>query len=115
MKDKFLQITYHEAMERFGSDKPDMRFDMEIVKLNEIIKNSEFKVFNDVINSNGTVACINAKGCASYSRKNLDDLTDFAKKYGAKGLAWIKLENGERRQGQVSEKKQRETSGRVCA
>ena len=95
MKDKFLQITYHEAMERFGSDKPDMRFDMEIVKLNEIIKNSEFKVFNDVINSNGTVACINAKGCASYSRKNLDDLTDFAKKYGAKGLAWIKLENGE--------------------
>lgn len=92
----FLRMSYEEAMTRFGSDKPDLRFDMEIQNITDIVRKSEFKVFADVIAENGLIGLINAKGCASYSRKQLDELTEFAKKYGAKGLAWIKfLEGGE--------------------
>ncbi len=94
--ESFHRMTYNEAMTRFGSDKPDLRFDMEIVTLNEIVKDAEFKVFSDTLAEGGVIAAINAKGCASYSRKQIDNLTDYAKKYGAKGLAWMKFEaNGE--------------------
>ncbi|MFP4368678.1 MAG: aspartate--tRNA ligase [Candidatus Kapaibacterium sp.] len=91
----FQRMTYHEAMTRYGSDKPDLRFDMEIVTITDLVKNSEFKVFADVVGSGGVVAAINAKRCSGYSRKQIDQLTDYAKKYGAKGLAWIKYEGGE--------------------
>lgn len=93
--DKFKQISYKEAMEKYGSDKPDLRFGMEIVNITEQVKDAEFKVFQDAISTNGIIAAINAENCAKYSRKNIDELTEFAKKYGAKGLAWIKIENGE--------------------
>jgi aspartyl-tRNA synthetase len=95
--EKFPRITYEEAMTRFGSDKPDIRFSMEIVNISDIVKNVEFKVFQDVLNKKqGYVALINAKGAGNYSRKQLDGLTDYAKKYGAKGLAYIKIaDNGE--------------------
>jgi len=88
-------------MMRFGSDKPDLRFGMEIVNISEEVKNAEFKVFQDALemgdkdNKIGIVALINAKGAGNYSRKQLDNLTEFAKKYGAKGLAYIKFEKGE--------------------
>jgi len=91
----FLKMPYNEAMTRFGSDKPDLRFDMEIRTITDIVKDAEFKVFQDTAASDGVVAMINAKGCAGYSRKNLDELTEFAKKYGAKGLTWIKFSDGE--------------------
>ncbi len=92
----FKKMSYEEAMSRFGSDKPDLRFDMEIVDISDEVKNSGFKVFSDVLGTkNGKIALINAKGAGSYSRKQLDSLTDFAKKYGAKGLAYIKFVNGE--------------------
>lgn len=91
----FYRMSYNEAMTKYGSDKPDLRFGLELVSLNEVVKSSEFKVFSDIISTNGSIVAINAKGCAGYSRKQLDDLTEFAKKYGAKGLAWIKIENNE--------------------
>lgn len=90
----FKRITYNEAMSRYGSDKPDLRFGMEIETITNIVSNSEFNVFTDTISEGGTVALINAKGCGNYSRNMLDELTKFAKKYGAKGLAWIKLSDG---------------------
>jgi len=90
--DKFPRISYEEAMTRFGSDKPDIRFDMEISNISDIVKDVDFKVFQDVLNEkNGYVALINVKGAGNYSRKQLDALTDYAKKYGAKGLAYIKI------------------------
>ncbi|MBM2813249.1 MAG: aspartyl-tRNA synthetase [Ignavibacteria bacterium] len=90
----FLQMSYNEAMTRYGSDKPDLRFGLEINTITDLVSNSEFKVFSDIVQSKGEVALINAKGCAGYSRKQLDELTEFAKKYGAKGLAWIKFSGG---------------------
>lgn len=94
IKTPFLRMTYNEAMTRYGSDKPDLRFGMEIKTINEIVKNCQFKVFTDTIENNGIVALINAKGCADFSRKKLDELTEFAKKYGLKGLAWMKFIDG---------------------
>lgn len=89
----FLRMSYDEAMSKYGSDKPDIRFDMEISTVSHIAVNTDFKVFSEAVKSGGVVALINAKGCAFYSRKQLDELTEFAKKYGAKGLAWIKFTN----------------------
>ena len=86
------RLTYSEAMTRFGSDKPDLRFGMELVDLTEILKNSEFKVFSSAIAANGSVRAINAKRVASkLPRKEVDKLTDWIKDYGAKGLAWTKI------------------------
>jgi len=90
----FKRLTYTEAMSRYGSDKPDLRFEMEIKTITSIVTNCGFKVFFDTAQTGGTVALINAKGCAGYSRKQLDELTEFAKKYGAKGLAWMKMQDG---------------------
>lgn len=88
----FKRLTWFDAMTKYGSDKPDLRYDMEITTITEIVQNSEFVVFKDAVNQkNGSVALINAKNCATFSRKQIDDLTEHAKKYGAKGLAWIKI------------------------
>jgi aspartyl-tRNA synthetase len=89
------RMPYKEAMERFGSDKPDIRFGMEIVNISDISGNTEFKVFNDALASRGSVRAINVKGCADFGRKELDRLGEFVKTYKAKGLAWIALKNDE--------------------
>lgn len=91
----FLRMSYDEAMNRFGSDKPDLRFGMEIADITDSVRNTEFKVFNDTIAEGGIIAAINIKGGSDMSRKNIDELTEFAKKYGAKGLAWMKFSGGE--------------------
>ncbi len=85
------RLTYAEALERFGVDNPDLRFDLELINITELVASSQFKVFADVAAGNGLVKALNAKGCATFSRKELDDLTDFVKIYGAKGLAWVKV------------------------
>ncbi len=87
----FNRITYAESMDRFGCDRPDMRFGMELVNLTEIAKSCSFKVFRSIAEEGGTVRAVNAKGCAHFSRKDLDVLTDFAVNFGAKGLAWVKM------------------------
>lgn len=85
------RMSWHEAMERYGSDKPDTRFGLELVDVAEVVKGSEFKVFVQVLEKGGRVKGINAKGCAKFSRKEIDDLTKLAAIYGAKGLAYITL------------------------
>ena len=85
----FKRLTYQEAMSRYGSDKPDTRFELEIHDIADIAVKSEFKVFASVAEKGGWVRGINAKGCSKYSRKELDDLVAFVGIYGAKGLAWI--------------------------
>jgi len=91
----FQRMTYAEAMERFGSDKPDTRFGFELVNVSDIVKNSGFKVFTGAIEGGGSVRAINAKGCgAKFSRKEIDALTEVTKTYGAKGMAWIAVEEG---------------------
>ncbi|RJQ16392.1 MAG: aspartate--tRNA ligase [Nitrospiraceae bacterium] len=90
----FQRLTYQESMERFGCDKPDLRFSLELKNVGDIVKESSFKVFLDTISKGGIVKGINAKGLAGYSRKELDDLTKEVQGFGAKGLAWIKIKNG---------------------
>jgi aspartyl-tRNA synthetase len=85
------RMTYAEAIRRFGVDNPDVRFGLELVELSGIVKDSGFKVFADVVANGGIVKGLNAKGCAGFSRKEIDDLTEFAKIYGAKGLAYVKM------------------------
>ncbi len=87
----FPRLTYQEANETYGSDKPDTRFDLKFVKINELVENSGFKVFADVVKKGGVVAGFVAPQCASYSRSQLDNLTDFAKAFGAGGLVWMKV------------------------
>ncbi len=89
IKTPLPRLSYQEAMDRFGSDKPDLRFGMELIDIAEEVKDSNFKVFVQVIERGGKVKGINAKGCAGYSRKEIDDLTKFAGIYGAKGLAYF--------------------------
>jgi len=89
------RLTYAEAIRRFGLDNPDLRFGMELCDLTDIVKTSGFKVFADVASKGGIIKGINAKGCAKFSRKEIDDLAEFVKIYGAKGLAYVKIENGE--------------------
>lgn len=89
----FPRLTYQEAMNRFGSDKPDLRFAMELIDLSDLMKNSGFKVFADTVKKQGQVKCINVKEQAEhYSRKDITKLEELAKTYGAKGLAWMKVE-----------------------
>ncbi|GAB6087967.1 aspartate--tRNA ligase [Alkaliphilus crotonatoxidans] len=86
------RITYQEAMERFGSDKPDIRFGFELVNVSSIVKDLEFKVFTSAIENGGSVRLINVKGHAeAFSRKDITSLEEYVKTYGAKGLAWIKV------------------------
>lgn len=87
------RLTYQEAMERYGSDKPDTRFGMELVNISDIVKEAQFKVFSQVVADGGHVRGINAKGCGEkFSRREIDGLVEFVKDYGAKGLAWIVVE-----------------------
>jgi aspartyl-tRNA synthetase len=89
----FPRMSYDEAMSRYGSDKPDTRFGLELVDVSEIVKDSGFKVFASAVASGGQVKAINVKGAAEkYSRKDIDALGEFAARYGAKGLAWLKVE-----------------------
>ena len=85
------RMTYAEAIRRFGVDNPDLRFGLELVELTDIVKGSGFKVFADVAAGGGIIKGINAKGCARFSRKEIDDLTSFVAIYGAKGLAYVKV------------------------
>ncbi len=87
----FARMSYQEAMSRFGTDRPDTRFGLELVDLTAIAKSCSFKVFRSIADGGGAVRAINAKGCASFSRKDLDDLTDYVTQFGAKGLAWVKM------------------------
>jgi len=88
----FPILKYQDAIDRFGSDKPDLRFDMEIVDLADTVAGTEFKVFADVLKSGGQIRALTAKKSTEVlSRKALDDLTELAKTYGAKGMAWIKV------------------------
>ena len=91
----FLRMPYNEAMERFGSDKPDLRFGMELKDLSDIFDGCEFKVFADTIKKGGSVRAICVPGAAGYTRKQVDELIDFVKIYKAKGLASFAIENGE--------------------
>ena len=93
MDTPFPRLTYKEAMERYGSDKPDTRFDIELNKLNDIFEESDFMVFKDALETGGDIRGISIPGgAAEFSRKKIDKLTDEAKHYGAKGLLWIKVE-----------------------
>ncbi|WKA60044.1 aspartate--tRNA ligase [Planococcus shenhongbingii] len=90
---KFQRMNYTEAMDRYGSDKPDVRFGLELVNVSDLVENSSFKVFSGAVQNGGQVKLINVKGqAANYSRKDIDALGEFAAVYGAKGLAWLKVE-----------------------
>src|SRR5690606_18782754 len=91
----FLRMSYFDAMNRFGVDKPDMRFGMELQDCGEIFKDSTFKVFSGTIQSGGAVKAVNIKGLADLTQGELRNLEDTAKTLGAKGLAFIKCEAGE--------------------
>jgi aspartyl-tRNA synthetase len=95
IKTPFDRMTYREALDRFGSDKPDRRFEMELVDLGETFRESSFKVFRGALDAGGVVKGINAKGFAGITIGQADELTEIAKLHGAKGLAFIKVENGE--------------------
>ncbi len=91
----FPRLTHEQAMQRFGIDKPDMRFGMELINLSEILQNSEFTVFSSALQAEGSVRCVVAEGCATYSRKQIDNLVNIARHLGGKGLAFCKVdENG---------------------
>ncbi|MEK6693706.1 MAG: aspartate--tRNA ligase, partial [Nitrospirota bacterium] len=87
----FPRLSYHESLNRFGTDKPDIRYGLELSDVSDIVADSGFKVFTDVIKNGGRVKGINAKGLAGLSRKEIDELTEKSKSYGAKGLAWMKV------------------------
>ena len=87
----FKRMTYDMAIEEYGTDKPDTRFNIKLVNVGDIVKNSSFKVFLDVLNNGGIVKAICAPGCAYMSRKEIDELTQYAGIYGARGLAWMKV------------------------
>ncbi len=95
IKVPFDRLTYREAVDRYGSDKPDRRFAMELIDLGEIFRESSFKVFRNALDAGGVVKAINANGFAGITIGQADELTEIAKLYGAKGLAFIKIENGE--------------------
>jgi len=87
----FPRLSYHEAMERYGSDKPDLRFGLPLVDITDLVAESEFRVFRQAVAEGGRVKALRAPGCATYSRRQLDELAQFAKKHGAKGLVSLAL------------------------
>ncbi len=93
IKTPLPRLTFDEAMEKYGSDKPDLRFGLEMVTLNEVVKDSEFRVFKDTIEKGGIVTSLLAKGCGDYTRNQLDVLTAFVKKLGAGGLIWMRVKD----------------------
>ena len=88
----FPRLSYHDAMKLYGCDAPDLRFGMTIEDITDIAKKTDFKVFQKVAESGGQVRGINATGCAKLSRKEIDELTTFVSQFGAKGLAWFKVD-----------------------
>jgi len=98
-KKPFPRITYDEAMAKYGSDKPDLRFGLEFVDFTKTLENSSFRVFSSTIANGGQVKGINVPGGAEFSRKKIDELTDFAKQYEAKGLVWIARQRGQNEDG----------------
>jgi aspartyl-tRNA synthetase len=90
----FHRMTHAEAVGRYGSDKPDMRFDLPLTDVTAIAAKSDFKVFKDVTSRGDVVKALNAKACGDFSRKDLEDLTAFVGRYGAKGMAWFKVKDG---------------------
>ncbi len=97
----FPRLEYTDAMARFGSDKPDLRFGMELTDLSEVLAKSEFKVFRSVIKGGGVVKAVCAPGLSGVSKRQIDEWTDTAKSFGAKGLAWLKVEDGGELNGQI--------------
>ncbi|HEI3022809.1 TPA: aspartate--tRNA ligase [Staphylococcus aureus] len=92
INDAFPRMTYKEAMRRYGSDKPDTRFEMELIDVSQLGRDMDFKVFKDTVENDGKIKAIVAKGAAEqYTRKDMDALTEFVNIYGAKGLAWVKV------------------------
>jgi len=91
----FSRLTYEEAVGRFGLDKPDTRFGLELKDISDIVKGSGFKLFSEAVKKGGVVKALNAKGCVDFSRKEIDDLTDFVTVYRAKGMAWIKVKDNQ--------------------
>ncbi|KEQ22943.1 aspartyl-tRNA synthetase [Paenibacillus tyrfis] len=95
IKTPFQRISYADAMGKYGSDKPDLRFGLELQDVSDIVAESGVQVFANIIKKGGQVKALNAKGCAAWSRKEIDDLGVFAARYGAKGLAWMTYKDGE--------------------
>jgi aspartyl-tRNA synthetase len=94
LSEPFPRLTYADALERYGSDKPDIRFGMELADLTELVRGVDFRVFTEPIAAGGRVRAIVAAGCAGYSRRELDELTDFARRHGAGGLVHLAIEPG---------------------
>ncbi|MDY7033369.1 MAG: aspartate--tRNA ligase [Thermodesulfobacteriota bacterium] len=90
----FKRLTYDEALQRYGVDNPDTRFDLELVDVSDVLGKSDFRLFADAVTGGGVVKALNAKDCSHFSRKDIDDLTDLVRIYGAKGLSWIKYASG---------------------
>ena len=95
----FPQLSYHDAMDRFGRDNPDIRVGLELSDISQIVAGSDFKVFSKTVAGGGVVKGINARGLGHYSRRQIDELTDFVKDFGAKGLAWLIVGEGEGESG----------------
>ncbi len=95
LPENFPRMTYVEAMRRYGSDKPDLRFEMELADLSGELKDTDFAPFASILESGGEIKCVVARGKADYSRKQLDELQEFVKRYGANALAWVKLGEAE--------------------
>ncbi|MDP2645877.1 MAG: aspartate--tRNA ligase [Desulfobacterales bacterium] len=93
LKLPFLRLSYPEAISRYGLDKPDVRFGLELKDISDIVEKSGFKVFSAAVEKGGIVKALNAKGCSHFSRKEIDDFTEFISVYRAKGLAWIKVKD----------------------
>ncbi len=87
----FLRMTFADAVDRYGLDKPDVRFGLELSDVSDIVQSSDFNVFADVVKKGGIVKALNAKGCIDFSRKEIDNLAEFTTIYRARGLAWIKV------------------------
>lgn len=95
LKTPIPRLTYDEALEKYGSDKPDLRFGMKMVTLNEEVKNSDFRLFSETVKKNEIVTGLLANGCGDYTRNQLDGLTEFAKKQGASGLIWMRVKEND--------------------
>ena len=91
VKPPFPRLTYEDALDKYGVDRPDTRFDLHLIDISDIAEKSDFEVFKKAVKSGGCIKCINAKGCADFSRKDMQKLEERVKVYGAKGLAFMKL------------------------
>ena len=91
----FAKLSYHDAMEKYGSDKPDLRYTLQMQNANDVFKNTGFKVFKDILAAGGAIRALRGEKGAAYSRGHLDKLTELVKKNGAKGLVWIKVKDGQ--------------------